>query len=354
MIGENVSILTQALTELAQFSVPHVGSFIRQVQQARIDPQKNLVFPPYETVLFVPYTGQYTYEFITFLQQKKQLTAPDANKLADELGLEVLQYLEHFKELELPEYGILKKGENNLITFERYENWKWSEVPLTDHVPPPRSVKPEDKPIIHEVPFEATAKPETASATLPQGREVPNRKEQVAKNKAVRNTVTIGVGVVIAVTTIALFFFRREINDALGIENKPKAKIITEHTEDHILLEALEGDSMIDVVPVSRDSVEAKVKEIEQDNFKNPIIFHIIVGVAENKTEAEKFRAEWTKKGFEVELVPAEKGGRIRISIFRSDHLNTTDKKLSELKLHSKIPYDTWVLKVKNQAYRQK
>lgn len=351
MIADHVSTLCQALTELEQFSVPHVGSFIRQIQQARIDPQKNVVFPPYETLIFVPYTSQYTHHLVEWMQKNRSLQSSVAHQMAEQLGEETSEYLHQFKNLELPQWGNLKIDENNLICFERdaSRQWKCSEVPLMEKTAELNQVKSVE--IINEIPFTVPEKGLEATPIKNQVRkaqDIPPQPVIPKQNRAVSNTKIIISGLVIISATIALFFFRSQINEKLGIETANKNKLVIPKTEDEMLIEAIEGDSMIDVAPVSNDSLDYKIKQTEGDHFTNPIIYHIIVGIADGQEEADSLEKVWNSKGFETETIPAEKKGRYRISVFKSDHLNTTDRKLAELKLHSKIPYDTWVLKIKN------
>lgn len=356
MIADHVSTLSQALSELEQFSVPHVGSFIRQVQQARIDPHKNVVFPPYETLIFVPYTSQYTHHLVEWIQKNRSVQGQVAHQLAEQLGLETFEYLQQFNNLEIPEWGTLKIDESNLICFERdaTKQWKWSEVPLIEKTSKIKQVQVKAVDEIKEIPFTV---PEKIAEVLPvdeqvrKAQDVPPQPNVHVQNRAVSNTKIIVIGLLIVTATIALFFFRNQINEMLGIETSTKKKLVIPKSEDEMLLEAIEGDSMIDVTPVSKDSVDHKVRQADRENFKNPIIYHIIVGIADGRIEADSLQKAWQAKGFEVEALPAERKNRYRISVFRSDHLNTTDRKLAELKLHSKIPYDTWILKVKNPNF---
>jgi|GEM_PF-5520708 len=351
MIADHVSTLSQALSELEQFSVPYVGSFIRQVQQARIDPQKNVVFPPYETLIFVPYTSQYTHHLVEWIQKNRSIPGQAAHQLVEQLGTETFEYLQQFKNLELPEWGILKIDDNNLICFERdaSRQWKWSEVPLIEKTTELKQVKTVDE--IKDVPFTVPEKtPETppVKQQIRKAQDIPPQPNIHVQNRVVSNTKVIVIGLLIIVATIALFFFRNQINEMLGIETALKQKLVIPKSEDEMLIEAIEGDSMIDVAPVSKDSIDHKVRQADGENFKNPTIYHIIVAIADGQQEVDSIQKAWKDKGFDVEALPAEKKNRFRISVFKSDHLNTTDRKLAELKLHSKIPYDTWVLKVKN------
>jgi hypothetical protein len=355
MIADHVSTLSQALSELEQFSVPYVGSFIRQVQQARIDPQKNVVFPPYETLIFVPYTSQYTHHLVEWIQKNRSVQGQTAHQLVEQLGTETFEYLQQFKNLAIPEWGTLKFDENNLICFERDASWqwKWSEIPLIERTTELKQVKTVDE--IKEVPFtvpEKTPEPAPVEQQIRKAQDIPPQPNILVQNRAVSNTKVIVIGLLIISATIALFFFRNQINEMLGIETASKHKLVIPKSEDEMLIEAIEGDSMIDVAPVSKDSIDHKVRQADQNHFKNPTIYHIIVGVADGQHQADSLKKVWIEKGFEVEALPADKKDRFRISVFKSDHLNTTDRKLAELKLHSKIPYDTWVLKVKNPNFK--
>ncbi|MDX2062588.1 MAG: hypothetical protein SFY70_05970 [Bacteroidia bacterium] len=157
--------LLLALHELDLFSVPGVGTFVRRREKARFDPTTQELHPPIESVE-LKRGDEAAAAFVRFLVQKTGKPQSEAETLARDIGLTVVQYIQSLVDVELEGFGTLKKGPYNLPIFEPVDLAQSVAAPLLKAV-----VLPEAPPAAPAPTPEPAAKaPEKRSLASPKGK----------------------------------------------------------------------------------------------------------------------------------------------------------------------------------------
>lgn len=160
-----LSILSLAFRELRRFSIPGMGTFVRETEPSRFDAQTGLMYPPRERFRYEAGGLLFVEPLVNLAAQNLTLGMEEARAFVEDLGATLAITLDRTGALTLPNAGLLVKDAAGQLTFEMM-NVDNANAPAFE-LPPIKLHQPNTTVTEKNIPMNSTASVNAKAAAAP-------------------------------------------------------------------------------------------------------------------------------------------------------------------------------------------
>lgn len=352
MSADYQTILTHAMRNLAAFSLPGVGTFVRKLVPAKFDPSGKQLAPPSHTFEITAEQPAAVVNLVRFIEQRTELSSEQAQQVAQSMGNWVSEYLKTVGNMDVPGVGRIVKQPDGSYTFtsdkadpteghyglptiqaEKKEvappptppaaespaskTLPKTSPPPTTQTPPSPKAEPKTEPKTQAIPENQPspeAKPK-APAAQPQAKKPlpPEKPKKSGLSRAIRVFVLLAVVLVAALAGV--YFF----GEQLGIEMPFMPSSSTEASSPRAQSDGNEATDGSTQETIAAEDVRG-------------VVYHVVVGQGLSQEEASSISAIWLDLGYEVQVLPMTEGEGFLLSLFEANNEKAATQKMEELR----------------------
>lgn len=391
---DHKAFLAIAFRELERFSVPGVGTFVRQAKPASIDPKTRQISPP-GSYIQLEEGERHLVQLYQYLADRGSLRREQAEKYAQELGHFVNEYTKISGGLEVKGVGRLTKNAAGRIVFEpAMDDPSFSSYALKPVMLPDAGATEEQAPDAKGGKKEAAkagkkgakqGKAAEGRTTRPKGRAAREQeKEQRTGEDALarsRRTSMILFGslaamlmLIIGMMGYAIYLenesrkdsaiykpitadsLARAKADSLQAAERKAQQLRIEHLRDSLRKDSLAQAEKLDgkkgkakaktKPPKTTEPAAANTpatgsgKTLDVTHLSEGATYHLIVASFDDKSEADAKAAQWRRKGYTPTVLPGTRTARYRLSVFNTHSKTALAAKYAQVS--AEVP-DVWV-----------
>jgi hypothetical protein len=383
MINNPPEALEWLFHRLDRFSLPNIGSFVRQTGGSKMEASRKVVLPPVEYFVFIPNSQEYQSDISEYLQEHYDLEEPAVLEMQYRMAIQLHEYLRMNGELSIPEIGTFSLNRSTCELVFAAEK-------IAIHTP----IQLDEQPLLTQQAINPalseTESDEDLAAVFAERAAIAQQKPSTP----LWHNLLIWFSLLVFVAT-SIFYLngkRATLASALGLTERIQSKTITTISKQEDIFAALEADtSSLYIVefnhgPTHKDSSSASTDSVDipiwtnepasidlmpgghlptkllktpQDvHFPAPLPmawptaspdsagYHLITQLAYDSTLALAAYAYWKQKGFKPQLLPGPFTASFRVSILQSTDKAHCLEKLKVLRHKGIIPVGSWVLTV--------
>jgi flagellar basal body-associated protein FliL len=311
--------LKLALRELEKFSIPGIGTFVREQQQSKIDTARSEIYPPEENIRIEP-GEQHLRPLRDLFSDKLGIDAQQAEHILQSMGKYLIKRLQNPNTLEITGLGRIILRSNGQYEFE-----KTTPDPtlkafglLPVKIPPPHKPK------------ESALRTNPNYQTLPPVTEQPISSGNTIKNEKSKSSrqwliifllIMLFILVVLLILMLTTDFFKFITTEKKDSTQTTIAAATTTQKEPNFNFTPAE----------SKSGTENNTTNSEKNTDNK--IFYILVGKPfDTEAAATEAIKNWKEKKLNPKVTFFEIEKQYRISLFSSENRQEIQQKLRELK----------------------
>jgi hypothetical protein len=384
MAVDHKAFLAIAFRELERFSLPGVGTFVRESKPARVDPKTKQLQPPSSYIKLEP-GERNLMQLYQYLGDQANLRREQAEKYAQELGHFVKEYTKISGGLELRGVGRITKDATGGIVFEpAMDDPTFSTYALKPVVLPETAPTQEAPPKADKKTGKKGSGKEDVRTARPKGRaareqQKVQRTEEDTLARA-RRTSMILFGALASLLLLIIvvmgyaIYLENEARKDSAIYKPINSDSLARAKEDSIkaaqrkaeqqkleqLRDSLRRDSLAKAekpagkkgktkpatpkiekpAPQPAPTATAATPALDVSDLPAGATYHLIVGSFDNRGEADAKAALWRRKGYQPTVLPGSRSARFRLSVFGTKNKAALAKKYEQV---VKDAPDVWV-----------
>jgi len=321
MENEYIPYLKLALRELERFSVPGLGTFVRESAKAQIDTIKNEIYPPEDKIRIEP-GEKYERKLRELLADRLKLDLQSAENLAQGLGKSIVKSLQNRNTIEIQDVGrIILRGNGN-YEFESaskdpsLQAYGLGPVAMPAFVPVAKTIA---------IPLIETLKKEEVTTEKKPSDKVINKKKEK------QLTIILSVSLAVLLLILLAFLFSDNLRGLLSANNNS--------TQQNTPATTTGGNGEKSESALITPSNSAAV-----DNSIPKVAFYIIPEATsyDLEKEANEQANAWKKDGFDAKVIFSDADKQYRVCLFSSTERKAVKLKMKELQ--PKIDGNPWIL----------
>lgn len=332
------NLIAELSRNLNTFSLQDVGTFQCKRKGARYDAEAKKIIPP---SVFIHYSAQVDFEdknAKNYLQKKYAITVEEASLILTSLSDWVLEELESKLFVEIGNYGQLTKkfGE---ISYQSY-------VKSSDN-PSISSPKTQKKLPFHKISeINNPTQQETEELEKPKAQKIEVAKNEVKNNSEI-NYFSFGILALFVLIILSTFaVFREDFKAYFAIQSGGNYSALNQDLSINALNEKIDKFELnLDKTPFQYTKISAFASssgEITSNtNVTSTKKFHIVVGTASTKKDAEKEVQKLKAKNYTASFIKNANHYRIIAESYRTK--NKAKNMLNKIK--NELNKKAWILK---------
>lgn len=333
------NLIAELSRNLNTFSLQNVGTFQCERKGARYDAEVKRIIPP---SVFIHYSAQVDFEndnASVYLQKKYAITAEESLLILTSLSDWILEELESKLFVEIGNYGQLTKkfGE---ISYQSYV--KRSETPSIS------SPKTQKKLPFHKIseinnPSKQETKKVEKSKAEPQKIEV--AKNEIKNNSEI-NYFSFGILALFVLIVLSTFaVFREDFEAYFAIQSGGNYSALNQDLSINALNEKIDKFELnFDKIPFQYTKINVSASSSSETTSSTNVAstkkFHIVVGTASTKKDAEKEVKKLKAKNYSASFIKNGKNYRIIAGSFEKN--SVAKKQLA--KIQATLSKDAWLI----------
>ncbi len=311
--------LKLALRELDQFSIPGIGTFVREQQQSKIDTARSEIYPPEENIRIEP-GEQHLRPLRDLFSDKLGIDAQQAEHILQSMGKYLIKRLQNPNTLEISGLGRIILRSNGQYEFEKTTPdptlKAFGLLPVKIPPPPPKPKESALRTNPNYQPLPTVTNPIISTDTT-----VKNEKSKSSRRwLIIFLLITLFILVVLLILMLTTDFFKFTTT-----EKKDSAPTTVAAT-------TTQKELNFTSPPAENKSTTENHATNSEKNTDNKI-FYILVGKPfDTEAAATEAMKNWKEKKLNPKVTFFEIEKQYRISLFSSENRQEIQQKLRELK----------------------
>jgi hypothetical protein len=353
-LGQYIADLLRGQDEV---SVTGLGTFTKIRVAGFFDQNSNVFYPPFYKISFKEGENEDT-SLIEYIANKENLNQTSAQEEIKNFASYILNSLQSENSIEIKDLGLFHK-KDGILSFDYLESivntLKLSPVQELNTNESSSTLKQEEQ--------ETTSKIDVAETSIDNFQEKDTTEaleEESQETPKTRSWVMIFIGFIIFLATLtSLFYLNQDFNSfvknkSVGLFNQADSTI--EQSEVFVDSTKINADSLnlaVDSASIIADSlrqtqdssITTGIDTLNKPLSNNYPTFEIISAAFTQKSEAEAYMKNLSRKGIQSKVVENMPGKMLKISL--GTFLDEESAKIELRRIHKEINKEAWIARVK-------